>query len=190
MQQAAQAQLRSDLIESARNAKEANLTPETPPKAERGFVWAENSLPYRLVTGQVGGGFGIGFGQLVQGAGFAVGPQYKRSDLLGGMLTVSAGARVGVNESYLGRLDVSLPKLFGGLAFVDFHTTHRDISEMPYYGPGPDSQKTGRSDYRLEDTNVELRPGFRPFHGLKAGLIGSFLAVNVGPGHSTQIHFG
>lgn len=32
---------------------------------------------------------------------------------------------------------------------------------MPYYGPGPDSQKSGRSDYRMEDTNVELRPGFR-----------------------------
>jgi outer membrane protein assembly factor BamA len=56
---------------------------------------------------------------------------------------------------------------------------------MPYYGPGPESSKTGRSNYRLEDTNFELRPGVRVFKGLSAGLIGSYLAVNTGPGHST-----
>src|SRR5439155_19253153 len=91
-----------------------------------------------------------------------------------------------VNESYLGRVDLSLPSLVGGRAFLDFSTVHRNVSEMPYYGPGPDSSKSGRSDYRLEDTNVELRPGFQPLRGVRAGLIGSYLAVNVGPGHSTR----
>ena len=79
---ACQAQLRSDLIESARTEKEANLTPETPPKAERKIVWAQRSLPYRLLTGQVSG-FGVGFGNIVPGAGFAIGPKYQRTDLLG-----------------------------------------------------------------------------------------------------------
>src|SRR5882724_6429667 len=85
--EAVHAQLRSDLIESARSEKEANLTPETPPKAERKIVWVENSLIYKLLTGQVDG-FGVGFGQLVPGAGFALGPQYKRTDLWGGRLTL------------------------------------------------------------------------------------------------------
>jgi outer membrane protein assembly factor BamA len=180
-----EAELRSDLIESARTEKEANLTPEESPKGERRIVWAEHSLAYRLLTGQVDG-IGVGFSNIVPGSGFAIGPQYKRTDLLGGRLTLKAEARGAVNQSYLGRLDLSLPHLFGDRAFLDFSATHRDISEMPYYGPGPDSHKTGRSDYRLEDTNVELRPGFRPFHGFRAGLIGSFLAVNVGPGHSSR----
>jgi outer membrane protein assembly factor BamA len=183
--QAVHAQLRSDLIESARIEKEANLTPETSPKAERAIMSVQKSVPYRLLTGDLNG-FGVGFGNITPGAGFAVGPQYNRSDLLGGRLTVSVAARASVNESYLGRLDVSLPNLFGGRAFVDFITMHRDISEMPYYGAGPDSRKSGRSDYRLEDTNVELRPGFRPFQKLRVGLIGSYLAVNVGQGHSTR----
>src|SRR5262245_1397281 len=149
------AQLRSDLIESARSQKEANLTPEAPPKAERRVVALENSIPYKLITGQVNG-FGVGFGNIVPGSGFAIGPRYKRSDLWGGKLTLSVETRAAVNESYLGRLDLTLPNLFNGRAFLDFTTMHRDISEMPYYGPGPDSRKTGRSDYRLEDTNVEL----------------------------------
>ena len=182
---AAHAQSRSEAIEAARIEKEASLTPQSPSKAERKFVWAENSLAYTLLNGQVSG-FGVGFGQIAVGTGFAIGPQYRRSDLLGGMLTLRVGARVAVNESYLGRVDLSLPSLVGGRAFLDFSTVHRNVSEMPYYGPGPDSSKSGRSDYRLEDTNVQLRPGFQPLRGVRAGLIGSYLAVNVGPGHSTR----
>lgn len=178
-------QLRSDLIESARTEKEANLTPEAPPKAERSFVSVERSIPYRLLTGQVNG-WGVGFGNIVPGSGFAIGPQYKRNDILDGKITLAASARVAINQSYLGRFDVSVPHLFGDLAFIDFSAVHRNISEMPYYGPGPDSRKTGRSDYRLEDTNVEVRPGFRPIRNVRAGLIGSFLAVNVGPGHASR----
>jgi outer membrane protein assembly factor BamA len=83
-------------------------------------------------------------------------------------------------------LDLALPNLLSDRAFLEFSTVHRNISEMPYYGAGQNSRKTGRSDYRLEDTNVELRPGFRPYPGFSAGLIGSFLAVNVGQGHSTR----
>jgi len=179
------AQLRSDLIESARTEKEATLTPEKAPGAQQKIVWAENSLAYRLLTGQVDG-LGVGFGNIVPGAGFAIGPQYRRSDLLGGRLTLRAEARVAENESYLGRVDLALPHLFGDLGFVEFTGLHRNISEMPYYGAGPDSQKTGRSNYRLEDTNLEVRPGIRPYRGFRTGLIGSFLAVNVGPGHSSQ----
>ncbi|PYV07853.1 MAG: hypothetical protein DMG07_27425, partial [Acidobacteria bacterium] len=127
----------------------------------------------------------MGFGQIAPGAGFAIGPHYQRSDLLGGKLTLSAGARGSVSESYLGRVDLSLPKLFGDRAFVKLSTLHRNVSELAYYGPGPDSQKSGRSNYRLEDTNVELRPGFR-VQRFRAGMIGSYLAINVGPGHASR----
>jgi outer membrane protein assembly factor BamA len=91
-----------------------------------------------------------------------------------------------MNRSYFGRLDLSLPQLFHERAFVDFSTTHRNISEMPYYGVGPDSVKDGRSNYRLEETNVEVRPGVRIVKGLRAAAVGSWLAVNTGPGHSSR----
>jgi outer membrane protein assembly factor BamA len=181
----AQDQSRKDLIESARDQKEANLTPETDPQLERRIEWVENSLPYRLLTGEVDG-FGVGIGAIVPGSGFGVGPRYTRGGLLGGRLTLRVETRFAANESYLGRVDLSLPHLFVKRAFLNFSTTHRNISEMPYYGSGPDSQKTGRSDYRMEDTNVELRPGVRVYKGLSAMAIGSFYAVNVGPGHATR----
>lgn len=181
----AEAQLRSDLIESARIEKEANLKPEASPKLERRIVGARNSLAYRLLNGEVEG-FGVGFGNIVPGAGFAIGPQYRRTELLDGRLTVIAEARATLNKSYIGRVDLILPSLFRDRGFLEFTTLHRNISEMPYFGAGSDSRKTGRSNYRLEDTNLEVRPGLRPYRGLRVGLIGSFMAVNVGPGHSTQ----
>lgn len=179
------AQQRADLIEAARTEKEAHLTPEAPPRPERVLVRIEESKPYTLLTGEMGG-FGIGFGAIVPGSGFAIGPHFKRFDLLRGQLTFTAEARLAANQSLVGSLGLSLPHLFRDRASLEFTTVHRNVSEMPYYGPGPDSRKSGRSDYRLEDTTVELRPGIHPFKGLRAGLVGSFLAVNIGPGHSSN----
>jgi outer membrane protein assembly factor BamA len=179
----ARAQLRTDLIEAARTEKEAKLTPWTPPKAERVIENVQNSWPYRILTGEYHG-FSISMGNMVPGSGFAVGPAYKKP-MLEGRLNLRVGAGAAVNQSYGGRAEISAPHLLSDHAFLTFSTQYRNISEMPYYGPGPDSSKSGRSNYRLEDTNIELRPGIRVFKGLSAGLIGSYLAVNTGPGHST-----
>lgn len=181
----AQPETRAALIEAARVEKEANLTPERPPKLETRIEAIENSLPYRLLTGE-SSGFGLGFGNIVPGAGIAAGPQYSRTGLWHGRLDFDIQTRASTNQSYLGRVDIALPSLFGGRAFLNFSAAHRNISEMPFYGAGADSRKTGRSDYRLEDTNVELRPGVRLYKGLRATLVGSYLMNNVGPGHSTR----
>ncbi len=125
-------------------------------------------------------------GAIVPGQSFGAGPTYHRTGLWGGKLGFAVQARGSANESYLGRCDVSLSHLLGDHAFLTFTTLHPDSSEMPYYGAGPDSRKTGRSDYRIEDTNVAVRPGVRIYKGLRATAIGSFLAVNTGPGHSSR----
>jgi len=181
----AQSDSRSALIEDARTQKENNLTPEEPPKAEARIESIEGSVPYKLLTGELDG-FGVGFGTIVPGSGFAIRPRYTRTDLLGGRLTMRIDALGAVNESYMGGLNLAMPNLANGHAFWDLSVVHRDISEMPYYGPGPTSRKTGRSDYRLEDTNIEFRPGIRVYKKLRASLIGSYLADNVGPGYSSR----
>ena len=183
--QTSSVELRTQQIESARDEKQANLRPEAEPKAQHDLVWVRRSFPYRLMSSQLNG-FGIGVGQLAAGAGFALGPQFSRSDFLDGKMSVKIGARGSTNQSYLGRFDVSFHDLFGGHAFLDFGAAHRDLSEMPYYGAGPDSLKSGRSDYRLEDTTVEVQPGITPIRHVRAGLTGAFLKVNVGPGHATR----
>ena len=113
-----QTESRTSLIEAARTEKEANLTPETAPKLERKIVSIEHSLAYRLLTGDTGG-LSVGFGNIVAGAGFAAGPQYTRTGLWKGRLDLTVQARASSNESYLGRMDLSLPNLFGGRASLE-----------------------------------------------------------------------
>jgi outer membrane protein assembly factor BamA len=180
----AQAQSRTDLIQAERIAKEANLTPWVKPKAQRVVEDVQNSVPYRLITGDANG-FAVSFGNMVPGSGFAIGPTYTKP-LREGEFILRVDARAAVNQSYGGRLELSMPRLFSDHAFANVSLQHRNISEMPYYGAGPESNKTGRSNYRLEDTNVEFRPGVNVFKGLSAGLIGSYLAVNTGPGHASR----
>jgi outer membrane protein assembly factor BamA len=178
-----QDQTRADQIQAERTQKETTLTPETAPKAQLKLQWIESSPYYRLFTGNLNG-FGLGFGTILPGSGFALRPSYERPDLFDGKLVLKVEALGALNQSYEGGFHLSMPNLFDGFGFWDFGVVHRDISEMPYYGSGPDSRKTGRSDYRLEDTNVDFRPGVRIHKGLRANLIGSYLAVNVGRGHS------
>jgi outer membrane protein assembly factor BamA len=180
-----QPQSRAEVIEEERAQKEANLSPEVEPKGQEVLERAENSVPYRLLSGQMKG-FGLAFGAILPGSGFAIGPSYTRTDLLGGRLTASVEARANFNESYVGSVALSLPHLVNDRAFVNFFASHQNISEMPYYGSGPNSMKTGRSDYRFEQTNLELRPGVRLFKRLQVSAVGSFLANNVGPGHSDK----
>jgi hypothetical protein len=46
---------RAELIQSARPEKKAKLTPWAPDKAERVTENIQNSLPYRLLTGEAHG---------------------------------------------------------------------------------------------------------------------------------------
>ncbi|MBC8166975.1 MAG: BamA/TamA family outer membrane protein [Bryobacteraceae bacterium] len=181
----AQAPSRAAEIEAARTQKELSLKPQVDPKWQSRVERIESSIPYRLLGSNLNG-LGVSFGNVVPGSGFAAGLQYKRNDLWGERLTASVSARTTMNKSYIGQLELSVPQLFRGWAFMDFTATHRNISQMPYYGAGPESVKDGRSNYRLEDTNVELRPGVRIFKGLRAAAIGSWLAVNTGAGNSSR----
>src|SRR5262245_61466952 len=78
---------RAQQIESVRTEKEANLQPEAEPKLQRNIESVQSSLPYKLLTSGIDG-FGVRLGQLPSGNGFAIGPQFSRSDFMGGRLAL------------------------------------------------------------------------------------------------------
>jgi hypothetical protein len=173
---------RADQIEAARSQKTLELGPPHYSGFESAIVRAEDSLPYRLITADQG--LGIGFGQLVPGAGFSVGPRYAKN-VWDGRLRFGAAVYGSTKKYYTARFDASFSGFWNGRAPVDFWTSHSDFPEMPYYGPGPDSRKSGRSDYRLENTTVAIRPAFHLTRDLTAGAVGAFMAFNIGPGTSS-----
>jgi hypothetical protein len=179
----AQTALTGEDLEALRAAKALELHPQETPRLERSITKIQNSFVYRALTNQLQG-IGFGFGQMVPGSGFSIGPQYVRNDLLDGRLNMQLSARVSTREYYATDLKLSWNDLLNGRMSVDFDTAHRNFGQMPYYGPGPDSRKTGRSDFRYEDTYAEIRPIVHPFRRASAGLIGGITAINVGPGTS------
>ncbi len=177
--QTAEVQTRAQEIDAERTARAKSLTPEIPTNAQRWFDRAEDIAD--RVFGNTSG-FRPVIGGLATGSGFAAGPEYYRPDLANGNVVFRVSA-VGSFRLYeRASAELAFPQLANGHAFVELGAVYRNYPTLNYYGPGPDSQKDGRTDYRLEDTNYTLTAGVRPTRHLRLGVTGGYLRVNIGPG--------
>ncbi len=176
----AQPPTRAAEVEALRDAKSSQLGVEEPSPGEKAFVGILRNPVLDALFGKEDG-LHLGIGGLPAGMGFALGPNWKMTDLLDGNLNLHAIARASIGQSYLGSFRANLPNLFNGYAQVDFEALHQNLNRLPYYGEGPRSRRTGRSAYRLEETTLMLRPAIRPFRHLLLGGIGGAHLFNVGP---------
>ena len=173
-------------IDAAREAKAADLEPEENSKAERAFIrFNENDTIMRLFAAGYSG-FGLAVGNMVTGSGFAIGPKYSRPDLKNGNLTVLAAAEISTKSYYKMFAEADLPKLLHDHLALNFVASHRNYAQVDYYGRGPDSSKSQRTNYRLEDTSFDAIGILRPVRHLNLGGSVGGLLVNVGPGTSSK----
>lgn len=129
-------------------------------------------------------GFSPTLGGMVNGSGFSSGLQFLRADLRNGGFVIRSSARLSSHQYQLYDFETGLPRLFHDHAYLDFYARHRNYPQLPYYGPGPRSKKTGGSNYRLEDTSFDISAGVKLLQRLRVGLTGGYLMTNVGPGTS------
>jgi len=181
----AQVSSRAEEIDAARHEKAQQLHPDETSRAERGLLYfREHKVLERMTSGI--GGFRIKFGGLATGGGFALGPEYLRRNLADGNLTFRTAAQISrrVYERY--DLQLTAPHFASKKLFFDFFSVHHNYPGINYYGPGPDSKKTSRTDYRLEDTAIDVTTGVQPFPHMRLGVSGGYLWVNVGPGTDSR----
>jgi outer membrane protein assembly factor BamA len=172
---------RTEEIEQARRAKAVKLEPDTPSGVERGLAYVQREKVLERITAGVAG-FRLKFGGLATGSGFALGPEYLRRDLAGGNVVFRGSAAVSTQRWQLHDLQLTLPKLADDRLQVDLLGRYRNFAGVNYYGPGPDSQKTGRSNFRLEDTLFDVAASWRAVGPLRfSGDVG-YLMVNIGSG--------
>ncbi len=171
---------RASLIEAAREAKTATLTPDEPRGIEHALDVIEDKEVIQRITAGVAG-FRIHLGGLVTYSGFAAGPEYYRR-LWHEELTFRASLRASTHKFYLMDAELDAPHLASDHAFVNLYAEHYRYPRVDYYGPGSDSKKTGRSDYLLESTQFQIRSGFKPIDHLQLGLLGKYLMENVSHG--------
>jgi hypothetical protein len=155
---------RAEEIEAQRKEKAGKLTPETTSGTERALVEIRERRVLEKITYGIGG-LRAKIGGLVTNSGFAVGPEYFRDDLANGNIRFRATTQFSTRLYQLYETEFSLPRLANDHLFVTLLANHRNFPQMQYYGPGPDSLKTGRSNYRLEDTRFNVRAGVSPFRG-------------------------
>ncbi|MDX2151219.1 MAG: BamA/TamA family outer membrane protein [Bryobacteraceae bacterium] len=176
---------RAEEIEQQRLRRLAKLQPETTTSTESFLVKVRDQKLLERVFGGIGG-LRVRFGGLATGSGFALGPEYLRRDLAGGELTFRASARASTRGWQLYDLELRAPNLLNNRMFANLYAVHRNFAGVNYFGPGPDSRRTGRSNFRLEDTNYSFATGFRPIRPLSLGVTGGYLQVNVGPGNDDR----
>lgn len=177
-------QTRAGQIEIAREEKAANLQPEENSRAEHIFQEVEDDRIIERVFGGVAG-WRLKLGGLVTRSGFAAGPEYVRR-LAHDEVRLHASISGSTRHYYLMDAGLDMPHLASDHVFANFYAVHFDFPSMEYYGPGPNSHKTGRSDYLLENTSFQTRFGLQPFRHLRLGVTWNYLLVNVGPGRDHE----
>ncbi len=181
----AQASSRAGEIEAARREKMKQVHAEEPSRAEQALIYFERHKVVERITSGIAG-FRVKLGGLVSGGGFAVGPEYLRRDLAGGNLIFRTAAQASIRKYQRFDLQFTAPHFARNKLFFDFLSVHHNYPAIDYYGPGPDSKRSSRTDFRLEDTPIDGAIGVQPLPHLKLGVTGGYLFVNVGPGGDSR----
>jgi len=177
-----QEETRAGQIERARREKAANLSEPTHNSAENALAFMEEKkVLQRFAQGYKGVRFKVG--GLPTGQGFAFGTEYHNEQWADGNVHFRSSIGASVSRAILMDAQITLPKLASEKVFIEGYAAHRNLPRIHYYGPGPDSEKSSRTNFRLEDTSFDGTLGVRPFPALRLGLTGGFVEMNTGPGN-------
>lgn len=152
---------------------------------ERALDWADDHKLLERFTRGIAG-FRLVFGNLMPGSGFGLGPEYYREELRNGAVRFRTSIRASTGKSLFGNVELTLPKLLERKAYLDLYTRWRNNPRVPYYGAGPDSKKSGRTAFRLEDAAYDVNAGLSPIPGMRLGITAGYLQTNVGPGDDSR----
>lgn len=177
----AQANSRAAEVEAARDRKLESLQPDSPSGIERDLTYVKDKKVLERISAGIGG-FKLKFGGVATGSGFALGPEYLRRDLADGRLTFRSSAQNSFKGYQKYDIQLSSPLARRKHYFLDLYSANRNYPSINYYGPGPDSEKSSRTDFRYEGTDVHGAAGIEPVNHLSIGASAGYLWVNVGPG--------
>ena len=173
--------LRSAEITADATAKAQKLKPQEPPRGEKDFVQVEDRVidPVFLPRN----GIGLALGGLPTGGGFSIGPSYTRRDLLGENLVSDTSVVGSAKLWWRGQTSLTAPSLFNGLLSIKADAAYEDAASVYFYGEGPDSLESGKSNFRREFTTAHLEAALHLNHNrLVLGYRPGGLLVHIGPG--------
>ena len=172
-------------IIAERQAKAAKSGSEVNSRLEQRLLFVKEQRILERISAGIGG-LRLKLGGVATGGGFALGPEYLVQNEEGRFqFRVAAQTSTKLFQRYEAEFDAS--PFESDRIFLRFHAVNHNYPELQYYGPGPDSMKTGRSNYRLQDTAVDGDVGVRLTRHLS--LVGGtgYVMNDIGPGASTRL---
>jgi hypothetical protein len=171
---------RAQTIADAEQEKAKHLAPQEPPHGELKFDHIE-----RVVLGPIfnTNGPGLRFGGLPTGGGFSLGPQYTRQGLFADHLTWNTYIVGSTRKWYGGGSSFDFHDLFNGHLELITDAAYENSASVWYFGEGPNSLKSNKTDFRREFTKTHFSALGHFFdQKLTAGYTVGGLLVHVGPG--------
>jgi hypothetical protein len=131
-------------------------------------------------------GFYPSFGRIVSGAGWiSIGPGYRQR-VFGDRAVIDTSAAISLRAYKLAQTRFEFTDLAHSRVAVGTQVMWQDLTQVNYFGTGPDSSADLRSEYRLKTTDVVGYASYRPTQwftvAANAGrLDGPTLAAPTGP---------
>ena len=120
-------------------------------------------------------GFYADFGNMITGAGWiSAGPGYRQF-LFGDRAFVDASAAISWRAYKMAQARFELPRLADDRLAVGSQVRWQDLTQVDYFGIGPDSPEGARSQYRLKSTDVVGYAAYQANSWLSIGGIAGWL---------------
>ena len=184
----AQIASRTDQVLARRTDKQARLWPErTSGIVKRANGYFERGFLESADMKKGANGLQFVLGGMRSGNGTTFGLGYRRIDLFNERLAFRTTVRGTPQQAYMFDLDLESPRLRYRRGDFRFYIKHENSPKMDYYGAGPNSQKSGRTSYRLEDTGIDGSGRYRLWSHLYLGASGGIYLPNVGRGQRDEV---
>jgi hypothetical protein len=171
---------RTQAVADAEQEKAKHLKPQEPPRGERKFDRLEKEIIGPVFNPN---GPGLKFGGIPTGGGFSLGPQYTRQDLLADHLTSNTYVAGSTKKWYGGETSLDFHDLWNGHLELKADGGYQNSASVWYFGEGPNSNKSNKSDFGREFTTAHFSALGHFFdQKLTVGYTVGGLLVHVGPG--------
>jgi outer membrane protein assembly factor BamA len=132
----------------------------------------------------------VRLGKIGEGAGFGAGPAFRYNTTRFDFKTSAAGS---LKQYFIGEASLRFPGTVGHNEYirprgpyVELYGRRRDFPQEDFFGLGPDSMESQRSNYAQRDTLGQVTAGFET-RRLKTGVGVGYLEVAIGAGTDTRM---
>ena len=178
-----------DEAEQARLEKARAVAPQKRSTVERLIYKLDDDLLLDRLLDPPRGIY-VRLGGISEGAGFGVGPALRYNATRFDFKTSAAASPT---KYFIGEASLRFPGTIGNNEYirprgpyVELYARRRDFPQEDFFGLGPDSQASERSNYAQRDSFGEVTAGFET-RRLKAGVGVGYLDVSIGAGTDTRM---